>query len=348
MPPLSNRENVAPAKPPFFWGVDVGGTNIKIGLVDDSGRPVVFDSIETQPEVDPVKACQRVAAKCQQMALGVAIDCDQIVGCGVGAPGPLSLREGKLLDPSNLPAWHQFPIRDKMSEALKMPVSFINDANAAAFGEWWIGSGAGQTSLALLTLGTGVGGGVIYEGKLINGCNSFGSELGHIIVDCRPDARLCNWGGGQGQLEAYASASAVALRAQELIQLGTSGILHDTWKEAGRVTAKDVYLAAVKGDDLALQIVDETAFYLGVGIASAVHAVDPGLVVLGGAMNFGGASCPVGCRFIKAIRAEFSRRTFSNVSAGTKIEFARLGPEAGYIGAAGIARQASKELEAQA
>jgi glucokinase len=106
-----------------------------------------------------------------------------------------------------------------------LPVSFINDANAASFGEFWVGTGAKVDSLILLTLGTGVGGGIIVDGHLINGVNSFGSECGHVIVDSRPDARLCVWGGGRGQLEAYASASAVARAAEEGVRAGAVSAL---------------------------------------------------------------------------------------------------------------------------
>jgi len=179
---------------------------------------------------------------------------------------------------------------------------------------------------------------VIHEGRLINGINSFGSECGHMIVDSSPHARLCVWGGGRGELEAYGSASAVAVRAAELACGNESSLLGQLYKKQGKVSAKDVYMAAKEGDELAGEIIEETATYLGIGISTAVAIIDPGLVVLGGAMDFGGAQCPVGQRFLQSIVNEFERRAFSNVFRGTKIEFASLGGDAGYIGAAGIAR----------
>jgi glucokinase len=252
----------------------------------------------------------------------------------------MDLKRGMLLNPSNLPEWHNFPVADKLSQALAKPVSFINDANAAAFGEFWVGVGKSYQSLALLTLGTGVGGGLISEGMLINGVNSFGSEVGHVVVDCSPQARLCVWGGGRGQLEAYASASAVAAQANKAIRdVRPTKMSRVARERDGLLTAKDVYEAAVQGDDVALEIIDETAFYLGVGVTNVIHMIDPGLVVLGGAMNFGGAKCPVGRRFLQRVIDEFQARTFPNVFAGTRIDFASLGGDAGYIGAAGIARQ---------
>lgn len=324
---------------PYFFGVDVGGTNIKIGLVDDRGQTLAFDSIATMVEQGPEDACARVAESCREMLAKLGIEPAAVARCGLGTPGPLCLERGMLLNPSNLPSWHGFAARERLQIATGMDVSFINDANAAAFGEFWIGTGADYDGLALLTLGTGVGGGLISEGKLINGKNSFGSELGHMVIDCRPDARLCNWGGGQGQLEAYASASAVALRATEGLEFEPQSALNEVLRTAQELSAKDVYEAAKADDEFAIRIVDETAVYLGAGVASAVHAIDPGIVVLGGAMDFGGDECPVGTRFISRIRKEFGKRTFENVFKGTKIEFATLGGDAGYIGAAGIARQ---------
>lgn len=334
------------AEPPFFLGVDVGGTNIKIGLVDNQGRTLAFRSIKTLEAEGPQPAIERAAETCRQLCEGAGLRLADIAHVGLGTPGTMCLRRGMLLHPPNLPHWFEFPIRDALSQATRLPVAFVNDANAAAFGEFWVGTGASSDSLALLTLGTGVGGGLISEGRLINGVNSFGSETGHIIVDCRPDARKCVWGGGAGHLEAYASASAVAAIAEERVAAGEASQLKQMQQEQGKISARMVYEAALAGDRLALSVVDETAKYLGIGITTTVHTVDPGLVVLGGAMDFGGKQSPVGRRFLQGIIDEFERRTFPNVFAGTIIDFATLGGDAGYIGAAGIARQAYLDAKA--
>lgn len=332
---------------PYFLGVDVGGTNIKIGLVDNQGKTVAFESIGTEDANGALGAIRRAAESCRKLIRSAGIPLSGVVGAGLGTPGPMSLAEGKLLNPTNLPAWHNFAARQALESELEKPVSFINDANAAALGEAWVGAGAGHRGLAFFTLGTGVGGGLISEGQLINGVNSFGSEIGHIVVDSRPDARLCVWGGGRGHLEAYASASAVAAQAQAGLRAGVDSSLSQ-WVEAGQadetdewsqITAKDVHAAAVAGDAFALELIDEAAFYLGIGVTCSVHTIDPGLVLLGGAMNFGGKQCPVGRRFLQGVIDEFERRTFANVFAGTKIDFATLGGDAGYIGAAAVARQ---------
>lgn len=329
-----------PPQPPCFYGVDIGGTNIKIGVLDNEGNTLGFRSIPTREADGPEQAIQRSAQTCLDLAKECGIDDANVPWVGLGSPGPMCLPRGLLLDPVNLPHWHNFKIKEALSSTLNRPVGFLNDANAAAFGEYWIGTGEEYSSLALFTLGTGVGGGLIIEGALVNGVNSFGSETGHIVVDSRPDARLCVWGGGRGHLEAYASASAVAARTSEKILDGATSSLRGVLESGKAITAKLVYEAALAGDGLSLDIIDETAFYLGVGIACVVHSVDPGIVVLGGAMNFGGPECEIGRRFLRGIEREFHHRTFPNVRDGTKIKFASLGSSAGYIGAAGFARQA--------
>ncbi len=335
------------AEAPFFFGVDVGGTNIKIGLVDNRGQTLAFEEIETLEPAGPQQAVDRIAKTCDRMAAGVGVTQGQVVRVGLGTPGTMDIPKGIFVEPPNLPHWYYFPIRDAVAKACGLPVSFVNDANAASFGEFWVGTGAKVDSLILLTLGTGVGGGIIVDGHLISGVNSFGSECGHIIVDSHPNARLCVWGGGRGQLEAYASASAVAVRAEEALRDGAVSSLTRLAMAGKAITAKRVYEAAEGGDLFALSIIDETAMYLGIGITTLVHTIDPGLVVLGGAMNFGGAKSSVGRRFLDKIRAVFAERTFPNVLAGTTIDFATLGGDAGYIGAAGFARKQYLSLQGQ-
>ncbi|GAA4443931.1 ROK family protein [Novipirellula rosea] len=339
---MSDTPNITPisdASAPFFWGIDIGGTSIKIGLVDDEGHTLAFERLPTRESEGPTAATQRIAAVIQDIEGQLGIS-DKVRRVGLGAPGPMDLSTGYLVAPPQLPSWWDFPIRDSIAKMLERPVSFLNDANAAAYGEFWLGSGRNDQSMLLLTLGTGVGGGIIIEGELVNGTNSFGSECGHIIVDPSPTAQLCVWGGGRGQLEAYASASAVVQRTRQRLTEGAksslSGLLGGGDSE---LTAKRVYEAAKDGDPLALEIVDETARWLGIGLTTLIHTLDPGSVVLGGAMNFGGANCCIGKRFLSKISEEFRVRTFENVFEGTTITYATLGGDAGYLGVAGYARR---------
>lgn len=332
------------ANAPFYWGVDIGGTGIKIGLVDDEGNTLAYERVATRESEGPEAAIDRVVAfiESTQDSLRLA---DQVLAIGLGAPGPMDLPKGLLVAPPQLPSWWNYPIRDAVASRLRRPVSFLNDANAAAYGEFWLGSGAQDNSMILLTLGTGVGGGIIVDGELVNGVNSFGSECGHIIVDSSATAQLCVWGGGRGQLEAYASASGVVQRTrQRLTEGATSSLSGLLGGENNELTAKRVYQAAVEGDELALEIVDDTARWLGIGVTTLVHTLDSGSVVLGGAMNFGGQDSPIGQRFLQGIIQEFKQRTFENVFEGTSIKFATLGADAGYLGVAGYAR---KQLQAE-
>ena len=331
--------DVSRATKPFYWGIDIGGTGIKIGLVDRIGNTLAYHRIPTRQDEGPKAAMQRVAKfinKTENL-LSVSDDVDRI---GLGAPGPMDLPRGYLVAPPQLPAWWDFPIRDTVAELLGKPVSFLNDANAAAYGEYWLGSGRDAKSMILLTLGTGVGGGIIVEGELVNGINSCGSECGHILVDPSPTAQLCIWGGGRGHLEAYASASGVVQRTHQRLTEGAksslSGLLGGTDSE---LTAKKVYEAALQGDKLALEVVDDTGHWLGIGVTTLVHTIDPGSVVLGGAMNFGGPDDEIGERFREKIIETFRERTFPNVFEGTTITFATLGADAGYLGVAGYARK---------
>ncbi|MEM9589322.1 MAG: ROK family protein, partial [Planctomycetota bacterium] len=281
MPESPTLTDVSAAQAPFYWGIDVGGTGIKIGLVDDLGHTVGHDRLPTREAEGPEAAVKRVAESTAAIATRLGIE-DRIVRIGLGAPGPMDLKTGILVGPPQLPSWWGFNLRDQLGQAMGLPIEFLNDANAAAYGEFWLGSGDADESMILLTLGTGVGGGIIVEDELVNGVNSFGSECGHILVDSSSTAQLCAWGGGRGQLEAYASATGVVQRTRQRLTEGAESSLSGHLGGAdSELTAKRVYEAAKHGDGLALEIVDETAFWLGIGVTTLVHTLDPGSIVLG-------------------------------------------------------------------
>ena len=334
---------ISKAVAPLFLGIDVGGTGMKIGVVDNEGKTLGFVAIPTEEPRGPLDAMHRASVTASELLASLGLSCQDIVRVGLGTPGSQDISKGMLIEPPNHPHWHNFPIVKCLEDATGLPVSFANDANAAAFGEFWVGTGKVYSSMVLLTLGTGVGGGIIIDNQLVVGQNSFGGECGHMIIDPRPDARLCVWGGGRGHLEAYASASGVVQRAKEELIAGTVSSLQ---KNVEAITTKIIYEAAESGDAFSLRIVDETADYLALGIATIVHTLDPGLIVLGGAMNFGGTQSPVGIRFLRRIEESFKRRSFEYVANATKIDFASLGGDAGYLGAAGIARMEFMKLPA--
>lgn len=324
---------------PYFWGIDIGGTSIKCGLVDSNGETIAYEQVPTLESEGPQAGVDRIAKVIAETETRCGV-VGKVPHIGMGAPGPMDLPRGYLVAPPQLPSWWEFPICGAITKATGREVSFLNDANAAAYGEFWLGSGAKQSSMVLLTLGTGVGGGIVIENELVNGVNSFGSECGHILVDPGIDAQMCRWGGGRGHLEAYASASGVALRTRRrLIEHPESSLYSMLLQPEVEFTSKHVYDAALAGDEFALQMVDDTAHWLGIGATTIIHVIDPGSVVLGGAMNFGGLNCLIGQRFLKGVQEEFRIRTFPNVYEGTEITFATLGADAGYLGAAGYAKK---------
>ena len=308
-----------------------------MGLVDDLGRTLAHQRIPTEEDRGPADAIKRTAAELKELIAGTCLSEKDIVAVGLGCPGTMDIPSGYLLEPPNLLSWWNFPIRDELAAATGRPVTFANDGAAAAAGEHWVGSGEKFSSIVMLTLGTGVGGGIIVADLSIDGENSHGSECGHIIIDSSDDARKCSCG-QKGHLEAYASATAVVRRMQEALARGEKSVLSDGAGNDNPIDGLRIAQAAAGGDSLSCQIVLETADYLSIAVVSLVHTIDPGAVILGGAMDFGGKEEPLGREFLERIRSSFRRLAFPVPAQKTKIDFAKLGGDAGYIGAAGLAR----------
>ena len=333
------------AQPPLFAGIDLGGTNIKVGVVDDLGRSLCRLSVPTEPEKGPEDAASRMGkAVLVKAAAQAGIEPAAIARVGLGSPGTMDIPRGRLINPVNLKGWDNFPLRDRVAAHCGLPVTFQNDANAAAYGEFWVGKGRDFHSLVLFTLGTGIGCGIIVGDLSIDGENSHGSECGHIIIDCSENARRCGCG-QRGHLEAYASATAVVKRTHEALAAGRSSSLHKLLEHCRQLTPKMLAQEASSGDALSLEIVADTARYLGVGIVNLMHTIDPNGVLLGGAMTFGGEESPLGRQFLAWIREEVARRAFPVLAQRTVIDFASLGGDAGYIGAAGMARLERASLD---
>ena len=329
------------AHAPFFIGIDVGGTGIKIGLVDDRGQTLGWKRIETDVEQGPDAAVERISDAISRVIEEAGLSDAQVTSIGLATPGTMDIPAGKFLNPVNLPGWQNYPIRDRIAKATGKPVSFVNDANAAAYGEYWIGSGAEYQSMVMLTLGTGVGGGIIVRELNVEGEHSHGSELGHTIIDYNDDARLCSCG-QRGHLEGYASATAVAKRASEALEAGRQSSVRGRIDAGEELTAKLLHEEAERGDELALEVILDTAMYLGVGITTFMHTIDPDAVVLGGAMTFGEHENEIGRKFLARVKEEINQRAFPTPAKETLVDFAQVGSHAGYVGAAGIARLAAK------
>jgi glucokinase len=322
---------------PCFVGIDVGGTNIKAGLIDFNGRTLAYHSMPTDQQKGAENACRRIGELYPKLVKEAGVGASDVLRAGLATPGPIDIRAGMILRPGNLPGWWDFPIRDRLSNHLGLPVTFANDANAAAYGEYWRGAGTNVHSMVLLTLGTGVGGGIIVGDTLIEGAHSCGSECGHILVNPADDAPQDSLG-NRGSLESYANASALVARTVAVLKKGVKSSLAKNYAAGETITPRVIAAAAEQGDEIAGRAIMETAYWLAIGIVTLVHTIDPDAVVLGGAMTFGGRNSPLGRDFLQRIRDEVRPRLLEPLRNKLSIEFATLGGDAGYIGAAGLAR----------
>jgi glucokinase len=305
------------AKRPLFLGVDIGGTTIKLAVVDDLGRSVATSTLDTIGDRPADDAMRRTYATACDLLTRIGLSWSDICTVGMGSPGTMDIPSGRILNPVNIPGWHDFNIRDYFGNLCGKRVAFANDANAAAYGEYWVGGAAAYHSMVLLTLGTGVGGGIIIGDLSIDGEHSMGSECGHIVVDSAPSARRCSCE-RLGHLEAYCSATSVVARARELADRGQ----FPGAKALGKVTAKEIAALAESGDQTAYELILETARWLGIG-----------------AMTFGRSDSPLGRAFLERAKAEMNARIFKELDSLIVVDYAHLGPDAGYIGAAGLARK---------
>ncbi len=247
----------------------------------------------------------------------------------MGAPGPLSHAEGVIHHAPNLPGWENVPLRDELAAGSGFAVTLENDANAAAYGEYAAGAGRDVDDMVMLTLGTGVGGGIVLGGQLWRGAFDSAGELGHTIVV--PDGRACPCG-QRGCLERYASAQAVAQRLCEAVRAGAESTLKVRVLNEEELDARDVLAARNAGDALAQRIWDETCYYLAVAAVNLQHLLNPQLIVLAGGLINAGAE------LLDPVRKHFDEQSWKIAPDAPQIEFAKLGTDAGTIGAAALAR----------
>ncbi len=332
---------VSEAATPLFVGMNFGGTHLKIGIVDSQGRTVAYFATPNRADLGPDASTQHAAQAIREALETTQITTEAITSAGFSFPGSVNPRTEKLHRPPNFPDWGDYPIVAKLIEYTGInSITFCNNANAAAYGEFWIGAAQDSQSVCLLLLDKGIGCGIISEGREIRGANGFGGEFGHMIVDPSPGARWCNCL-QQGHLEAYSSATAVARRTRELIDIGLESSLQNRITHETDLYAipRMVYEEAERGDSLAIRIVLDTARFLGLGIVTLLHTVDPECVLIGGEMMFGGKGSKVGELFLGRIREEIDRLAMRDIAENLKLDFAQLGSYASFIGAAGIARE---------
>ena len=314
----------------YIVGVDLGGTNIVVGAMSvDGKRSFATRSIPTSAELGAEGVADRIVGLIEGVILDTIAETDghrkDFLGVGIGAPGPLDRDKGLVIVAPNL-GWRNFPLRDRIAERLHLPATLDNDANCATVGEWWQGSAQGGTNVIGITIGTGIGGGLILDGKLFHGSSDVAGEIGHTTIDL--NGRHCKCG-NYGCLEAYASGPAIAVRAREvLVREETASLLPSL--VGGRleaITAATVYGAASQGDAVASEIVRDTARYLGVGVANLLNTVNADVVVIAGGVTAAGDALFV------PLRAEVRRRAFRSAVDATRIVAGTLPGTAGVVGA---------------
>jgi len=322
----------------IFVGLDVGGTTMKAAAVGDNGAPLSEPAVmETCPERGQEAGLETMCETIRRAVAAAKLSLNDITAIGVATPGLMDIKAGLILDPPNLKPWKNVPVREHIRQAFGKPTVYQNDANAAAYGEFWIGSGQEAKSMVLFTLGTGVGGGIILGDVIVEGEHSHGGELGHLRIDRPECGRLCGCG-ARGCLEAYASATQVVKRAREALAAwrGPTTLRKFYTANDDDFTAKDVFDLAQAGDELALRVVDETAYFLALGACAVIATVDPEMIV------FGGGMVAAGEWFRSQIDAYVRRFGLPFPTKTVKVKFAMLGSDAGFIGAAGCARLAMK------
>ncbi len=322
------------ARPRYWLGLDLGGTNIKAGVVDPNGKPLALVNEPTQPELGPEVGLKTLARAADRAVEASGLDWWAIEAIGLGAAGTLDPAAGRIIDASNLRLWNGFALAPRLAERLDRPTFLLNDANAAAFGEYWAGVGRTTQSLVLFTIGTGIGCGIVESGRIIEGRHGLGGECGHMTIQM-DGGRLCSCG-RTGHLEAYASVSALVARAVEGLEREPESLLGPS-RRAGTLTGHEISRCARLGDPLADRLIRETARYLAVGASVVMHTVDPDLVLFGGGMS------AAGLEFLEMIRHEIKTLVFPTSWQNTRIEFAGLGGDAGVIGAAGWAMKRIQE-----
>ena len=296
--------------------LDIGGTKLAAGVVDTAGGVRSFIVESTQAEEGPERGLERLFALGRSAVEESGVAWPAIGAVGIGAGGPLDAARGVLIAPPHLPGWVNVPLTQLAEEALGIPAALENDATAAAAGEHRFGAGAGTRHMIYLTISTGVGGGIVIDGRLYRGAGGNGGELGHVTVDC--DGRPCRGCGRRGCLEAYVSGTSIAERAREA---GMDGAV-----------AADVAAAAKTGDPVASAIWDETVDALACGLTSVVNLFEPELVVLGGGVVSG-----TGEQLLGPVRTRVFAESMPPAAAVVQIVEAALGERVGVVGAAAIA-----------
>lgn len=317
--------NQQPPKDNAAIGIDVGGTDIKAGLVAVGGRVIEQTSIATEVDGGVDQVIARIAGLIDSLGGTAAAHGLALAGVGLGMPGTLSRKRGLIIAPPNLTGWRNVPIVQRLGAFTKLHIHLDNDANFAALGEYFCGAGRGGGDMVLLTLGTGIGSGIILDGRLFHGAGENAGEFGHTIVHV--GGRRCGCG-QHGCLEAHSSARHLTARVMEALDAGEPSALRDVRDRGGGIEAADIVAAAQQGDALARRVWEDACRYLAVGCINIHAALDPDRIVFAGGMS------KAGDFLLAQVRRAIDELASPMLGELPELRIAELGNDAGFIGAA--------------
>ncbi len=310
-------------------GIDLGGTKISTALADSAGNITAHDYQETHAAEGMESVMGRVLDAARRVMAQAGVGTAEVAAVGLGAPGPVNVEAGILVNPPNWPGWDRVPLKRLIETELGITTFMDNDANAAALGEHRFGAGRGTRHLIYVTVSTGIGGGVIINGKLYYGACGMAGEIGHITIV--PNGPLCSCG-NRGCLETLSSGTSIAREARARVARGVPTLVADLADgDPKRITAKLVAEAANHGDAEAKHILSEAMNYLGIGMATLVNLFNPQLIVIGGGVT------NIGEMLFGPVRRAIDHRTFPTSAQAVRVVRAELGDNAGVLGAVAVA-----------
>ena len=313
----------------FIVGIDLGGTNSAAGAMPiDGTREIAMRIAPTHAQEGADAVVQRIGSMIEdviaQTRAETGAERGDFLGVGIGSPGPLDRARGVVIVTPNL-GWRDFPLRDEVSKCVNLPATLDNDANCATLGEWWCGAAKGGRNVVGMTIGTGIGGGLILDNKLYHGASDAAGEIGHTTIDST--GRRCKCG-NYGCLEAYTSGPAIAERARETLDGDEDSVMPGMVdNDLSRITAQTVFEASKRGDRVALEVVRDTAHFLGVGISNLINIFNPDTFVIAGGVT------QAGDLLFDPMRAEVRRRAFKPSVEACRIVPGALPLSAGVVGA---------------
>ena len=318
----------------YYIGIDLGGTNIKAGVVDESYNILAKASVKTNCPRPAEEICDDMARVSLMAAEQAGISIDDIEWIGIGTPGIADNENGVIVYSNNLD-FHDVPVRKYIQKTINKPVYVANDANAAAYGEYLAGAAKGSANAVCITLGTGVGAGVVIEGKLLEGSNLAGAEIGHMVIGVDGPQCTC---GRKGCFEVYSSATGLIRMTREAAEKDPSSVLARLYKEDGdHYSARHAFIAMREGDKSGKEVVDTYIKYLAAGITNVINIFQPDILCIGGGV------CNEGDPLLLPLRELVSKEVYTRMlSSNTKIVIASLGNDAGIIGGALLGKQSSQ------